>query len=157
MAEQQLDLLKLAATTTAKLRACAAEIVGRDTRYTCCLGVVLYELPDDLFAQHFACDSVSAINWTEDVTFRHTGRRCPSIDGHLNPGRHRNGADATVLADQVNDAPTAIALLQVREGECSHLGAPQTAAEKNREDSFVAQSPACRDVRGAQQRLRLPL
>jgi hypothetical protein len=36
------------------------------------------KLPDDLLAQGFACDTVSAICRTEDVTFRHTCRRCPA-------------------------------------------------------------------------------
>ena len=62
-----------------------------------------------------------------------------------------------MLADQINDAPAAIALLQVRERERGHLGPSQAAAEKNGENSSVAQSPECRDIRGAQERLRLRL
>jgi hypothetical protein len=85
--------------------------MGGDTWDTRCLGVWFDKLPDDLFAQHLARDSVIAIYRTEDVTFRDTSWRCPSVDGHLNPGRHRSGADATVFADQVNDAPAAISLL----------------------------------------------
>jgi hypothetical protein len=48
-----------------------------------------------------------------------------------------------VLADQINDAPAAIALLQVRETERGHLGAPQAAAEKDRNNSSVEQPPEC--------------
>jgi hypothetical protein len=62
-----------------------------------------------------------------------------------------------VLADQINDAPAAVALLQVRESERGNLGAPQAAAEKNGENSPIAPSPECRDIWGAQQCLRLPL
>jgi hypothetical protein len=62
-----------------------------------------------------------------------------------------------VLAYQIDDAPAAIALLQVRESERGDLGPPQAAAKENGENSSVAQSPECRDIRGAQQRLRLPL
>jgi hypothetical protein len=39
-----------------------------------------------------------------------------------------------VLTDQISDAPPAIALLQVRESERGHLGPPQAAAEKDREN-----------------------
>jgi hypothetical protein len=131
--------------------------MGGDTGDSRCLGVGFDKLPDDLLAQHFACDSASAIYRTEDVTLRHAGWRCPRIDRRLSPARHRSGADATVLADQINDAPTAIALLQVRESERCDLGASQAAAEENSEDSSVAQPPECRYIRGAQQRLRLPL
>src|SRR5580658_3569007 len=60
-----------------------------DTRDSRCVGVGFDELPDDLLAQGFACDAVSAIYGTEDVTFHHAGWRCPRINGHLCPGRHR--------------------------------------------------------------------
>jgi hypothetical protein len=62
-----------------------------------------------------------------------------------------------VLADEINDAPATIALLQVLESESGNLGSPQAAAETNRENSSVTQSPECRDIRGAQERLRLRL
>jgi hypothetical protein len=55
-----------------------------------------------------------------------------------------------VLADQIKDAPAAIALLQVRESERGHLRAPQAAAEQNGEDGAIAQPTECRDIRGAQ-------
>src|ERR1700685_2309936 len=128
-----------------------------DARDSCRLGVRFDKLPDDLFAQGFPCDPVSPIYRTEDVAFRHASWSCPRIDGHLNPGRHRRSADPTVLADEIDDAPAAIALLQVRERERGHLGAPQAAAEKNGENSSVPPSPEPRDIRRAQQRLRLPL
>jgi len=96
--------------------------MGSDTRDSRCVGVGFNKLPNDLFAQHFACDSVSAIYRTEDITFRYAGWRCPRIDGHLNPGRQRSGADATVFADQVNDTPAPISLLDVGEIESGHLG-----------------------------------
>jgi hypothetical protein len=107
------------------------------------------EAPNDLLAKSFTCDAVSTIYRPEDVTFRHAGWRCPRIDGHLHPGGHRRGADPTVLSDQVNDAPAAIALFDVRQGERSSLGPSQAAADKNGENSSVAQSPQCRDKRGA--------
>jgi hypothetical protein len=79
----------------------------------------------------------------------------PMSPGRTYPGRHRRGADRTVLADQIDDAPTAVALLQVSERQRGDLGTPQAAAEKKGENSSVAQSTKCRDMRGAQQRLRL--
>ena len=44
-----------------------------------------------------------------------------------------------MLADQVNDAPAAIALLEVRERERSHFGSPEAAAQEHRQDSAIAQ------------------
>ena len=135
----------------------AAKIMRGDAWDSGCVGVGFDKLPDNLLAQHFARDAVSAIYRTEHVTFRHAGWRCPGIDRHLHPGRHRRGADPAVLADQINDAPAAIALLQVRECERRDLRPSETAAEKNGENGSVAQSPECRDIRRAQKRLRLLL
>src|SRR5580704_15547863 len=131
--------------------------MGGDARDSRGVGVGLDKLPDDFLAQGFACNTASAIYRTEDITFHYAGWRCPRIDGHLHPGWHRRGSDPTMLPDQINDAPAAIALLQVRERERGHLGAPQAAAEKNGENSSVAQSSERRGIRGAQQRLRLLL
>jgi hypothetical protein len=66
VAQQQLYLLKLAATGAAQLRAGAAEVMRSYTRDCRCVGVGLNKLPHDLFAQGFACNAVSAIYRTED-------------------------------------------------------------------------------------------
>jgi hypothetical protein len=124
VAKQQLDLLKFTTARAAQLRARTAEIVRGDAGNTGSRRIGFDKLPDDLLAQRFACDAASAVYRTEDVSFRRPGWRCPRIDGHLHPGRHWRGADPSVFADQINDAPAAIALLQVRESERGHLGAP---------------------------------
>jgi hypothetical protein len=48
VAQQQLNLLKLATTRAAQFGAGAAEIVRGDTRDSGCLGIGLDELPHDL-------------------------------------------------------------------------------------------------------------
>src|ERR1700693_443137 len=56
--EEQLDLLKLAAGRPAELGACTAQIVWRDARNACGVGILPQHLPDDLLAQAFARHSV---------------------------------------------------------------------------------------------------
>jgi hypothetical protein len=60
----------------------------------------------------------------------------------FDPCRHWDGADAAVLADQIYDAPAAVALLDVRERERRHLGATEPAAEKYRDNRAVPQAVA---------------
>ena len=43
-----------------------------------------------------------------------------------------------MLSDEIDDAPAAVALLDVRKGERRHFRTPQPAAEKNREDGAIA-------------------
>ena len=46
-----------------------------------------------------------------------------------------------MLADEIDDAPAAIALLDVRERERRHFRSSESAAEKNGEDGAIAQAP----------------
>src|ERR1700722_5777321 len=66
---------------------------------------------------------------------------------------------ATVIdsAYKIDYAPATVALLDGRERERRHFRAPQTAAEKDREDGAVAQAAEWHNVSRAQQCLRLPL
>ena len=61
-----------------------------------------------------------------------------------------------MFADQIDDAPPAVALLKMRERERGHFGSPQPAAQEHGQDGAVAQSPDGRNIRRAQQSLRLP-
>jgi hypothetical protein len=45
-----------------------------------------------------------------------------------------------VLPDQIDDAPTSIALLNVRESERRHLRPSETAAEKHRQNGAIAKA-----------------
>src|SRR5260370_30159953 len=66
VAQQQLDLLKLAARGTAELRAWPAKVMGGDSRDTGRCGIQLDELPDDLFAQALAPHRVRPVHATEN-------------------------------------------------------------------------------------------
>jgi hypothetical protein len=62
-----------------------------------------------------------------------------------------------MLSDEIDDAPPAVPLLDVRERERRHFRSPQPTSEKDRQDGPITQSADCGDVGRAQQRLRLPL
>jgi hypothetical protein len=61
-----------------------------------------------------------------------------------------------MLSDEVHDAPPPVALLDVNDGECRHLGPPQAAAQEHRQDGAVAEALGRGCVWCIQQRLRLP-
>jgi hypothetical protein len=60
-----------------------------------------------------------------------------------------------VLSLQINDAPAAIALLDVRKRQRCYLRSPEPAPEKNREDGAVTLAPHGVDVGRVKQALRL--
>jgi hypothetical protein len=111
VSEQHLDLLKLAASGTAKFGTRAPQIMGRDARNSGSFRVRLDHLPHDLFAQAFAGYGAGAIHRSEHVASDHAHRAGPGVDCYLHPGWHRGGSDPAVLANQVDDAPATITLL----------------------------------------------
>lgn len=126
-----------------------------DARDTGCFSVALNKLPDDLFTQTIAGDAVGAIHRPENVTLRQICGNGPRIDGYFDPGWHWRGADASMLTDQIDDAPAAVALLEVGERERGHFGSSQAAAQQHGEDGSVTQPAEGRSIWCAQQGLRL--
>ena len=61
-----------------------------------------------------------------------------------------------MLSNEIDNAPPAIALLDVTHRERRHFGPPEAAAQEDRQDRTVAQSFGRGGIRGIQQRLRLP-
>src|SRR5579864_2157643 len=97
----------------------------RDAGEAHVFSILLEHLPDDLLTQTFAANSIGTIHGPEDVTIRDAGRSGPRIDRKLHPGRHRRGADASVLSNEIHNAPAAITLLDVPEGERRDLRSPE--------------------------------
>src|SRR5258708_9252 len=130
MSKEQLDLLQLTAGGPAHLRAGTTEVVGRDARHANRLSVLLEQLPDDLLAKGKGANPVATIHRAEHLATDHARSLGPRIDRFFNPGRHRNGADAPVLADEVHDAPPGVPLLDVPEGDRRHLRPSQAASQE---------------------------
>jgi hypothetical protein len=78
--------------------------------------VTLEQLPDDLLAQAGSLRLTAAVHGAEHVTIDDSGAGGPSVLRHLDPRRHRDRPHATVLPNQIHDAPPAITLLDVADG-----------------------------------------
>jgi hypothetical protein len=154
--QQQLDLLQLPAGRATQFRAGATTVVRGDSRYSGGQRVRLEQLPDDLLAQAGTLGLAGAVYGSEYVSVRNPGRRRPRIDCHLYPCRHRHRPDAAVLSNQIYDAPPPVALLDVGDGERSHLRAPEPAAQEDRQDRAIPEPLGRGGVRRVQERLRLP-
>jgi hypothetical protein len=127
--KEQLDLLQFSAGGPAELRGSPSAVMRRDARDSGSLSVWPEHLPDHLFGKRLALHLVGSIDRPEHVSRGHGGRAGPGINGHLHPDWHRHSPDAPVLSEEIHDAPTAIALLDVPHGKSRHLGPAQPAAE----------------------------
>jgi hypothetical protein len=131
MAQQQLDLLKLSTGRSTQFGACAAKVVRRDSGNADFRRVESEHLPNDLLAQVVARNAARTVDRAENVAGGEVGSGRPGVNGDFHPGRHRRGPNATVLSNKVNDAPTTVALLDMRESDCRHFRSPQPAPEKD--------------------------
>ena len=113
------------------------------------------QLPDDLFAQADGARLAGAVHWSEYVPVSDPGCGSPRVGRHLHPCRHRDRPHTAVLSDEIHDAPPSVPLLNVGNGERSHLGPPQPAAQEDRQDRAVAQALGRGGVRRVQEFLRL--
>jgi hypothetical protein len=68
---------------------------------------------NNLLAQRVAAHFVGAVHRAEDPTIDNARLRRPRIDRHPDPRRHRDSPHASVLANEVHNAPTAIPLLNM--------------------------------------------
>ncbi len=60
-----------------------------------------------------------------------------------------------MLSNEIHDAPPPVTLLDVTDGERRHLGAPEPAAQEDRQNRTIAQALGGSDIRRVQQRLGL--
>jgi hypothetical protein len=106
-----LDLLKFPARRMAQASARAPAIVRRELWNTDALRAVLYDVPDDLFSDPASPDFTLTAHASKDPTVCNGGCCNPSVQGGLRPLRHRQRADVPSLADQINNGPVVISLL----------------------------------------------
>jgi hypothetical protein len=78
--------------------------------------------PDSGSERHSASHLIAANDGPEQVAVHDARGGGPGVEGHLNPGRHRNGPHSAVLPVEVYDAPSSVALLDMHHGERRHFG-----------------------------------
>jgi hypothetical protein len=86
--------------------------------------MLLEKLPDDLLAHSIALNLIAAVHSAQNRALGKTGRRSPGIDSALDPGWHRNRANAAMLPNEVDDAPSVVPLLDMPERQGSDLRTP---------------------------------
>jgi hypothetical protein len=128
----------------------AAQIVGRNAGNANLDRIPPEHLPDDFLAEALARNGAAASHWPENMSGGDARRRSPCIDRHLHPRRHRRGADAPVFSDEIDDAPPAIALLDVCKCERGHFRTAQSAAKEDGENGAIPQPGDSREIWRAQ-------
>ena len=98
VAQQELNLLDLAAVCVAQLRAGPAQIIRRDVLQPSSLAATLDDIPDNILRDAITPHFVSR-HGPEDSPFRDPRRRCPVVERCLDPIRDRHGTNVPALPD----------------------------------------------------------
>ena len=80
---------------------------------------------------------------SEQPSLRDSGCGYPNIYGCLHPLRHRNHWNMAAFADEIDDSPVILSLLQVRELQIGQFAAPKPTAEQHRRYGAVSLSFEC--------------
>ena len=154
VAERELDLLERRPARVGELGEGAPQVVRRDPDADA-VTVGGDRLEDRLRPQRTGPDAAGLRDAAQHRSGVDAGGRGPAIEGGLGPGRHRDGADAAVLADEIDDRPAALSLSDRAEVEPRELTAAQTTAHKHPQQHAVAQAFRGRRVGGFEQLLGL--
>jgi hypothetical protein len=115
VAEQQLDLLEVAAGGAAEFGAGAAQIVGAEQQAE--LGAVCADEGEHrLGRQGRSVEGIGLRNGTEEAPGTDACGHGPAVERLFDPGGQGHGADAAVLAAQIDQHPAALSLLDVCDG-----------------------------------------
>ena len=133
VSKQHLDLLQLPTAARHNFVHLRRQSWGRDSGNASHLGVALDKLPDHLLVQPRLPDLAASIQGAEHCAVGDPGGLLPRHRWRLRTSRHRYGPHPAMLAHQIDDAPSAIPLLDVLARKRRDLRRPQSPRE-HRED-----------------------
>ncbi len=142
-------LLKFAAGGPAQLRACAAKVVRRILGIPTSAAYCRSICRTTFSPRRSPRQQGHLVYRAEDVTGSDRCGRRPCVDGDFHPRRNRRRSNATMLSDEIDNAPASIPLLNVGESKGRDFGSSQPAAEKDGEDSPITQPSNGSDIRRA--------
>ena len=137
MAQQELNLLQLAASGSAQAGATSAEIVRRKLGHADLGGKFFDDMPDELFCHAFTPNLASATHVAEQAA---TGNACgfhPVVQQTMHPIRNGDGPNVASLPPQIYDCPMPFALLEMANRQRGEFVAAEPASEKHAEQSSI--------------------
>jgi hypothetical protein len=113
MAKKKLDLIQFAARIPTEPCAGSSQVVRCKGRDTDCRGGRPYYMPYSLFADALPEHAPRAADPAKDLPAIDGSRMQPAEQLRMYPVRHRDRANVSALADEIDDGPVVFSLLQV--------------------------------------------
>jgi hypothetical protein len=155
MTEKKLYLLQFASIYVAKLGTSTPKIMRCKMIEFHSLGTVPDHIPNDVLGDAGSPGCPVTTNGPEDSSGRDRHSCYPSINGTLDPDRHRDRANVIAPTDEVYDRPMPLPNLNIFLPQGCQLRSAQTTAEQDRYHSDVSDIPKARAIRLLKERLSL--
>ena len=115
MSEQELNLLQLASCSVAKLCARAPQIVRGKTGKAGFGGIQLDHVPDDALRDAIAPPFPGSANASKYLSGMEVSGMDPLIQCRFDPFRYRDRSNVPALANEIDNGPVLLSLLQTCE------------------------------------------
>src|SRR5712691_8088636 len=129
MPQEELDLLQLASRSVAEQSTGPSQIVWRQLRNADALGGFLHYVPNRLHRNAISPCPSNFVDSAEQFSSINSSRGEPIVEFGSHPIRKRNGSNVASLADQVNNSPMLLALLEMIQCQ-SHAFMPSQATRE---------------------------
>jgi hypothetical protein len=130
MTQQELNLFKLPSSGLAQPGTCAAQIMGRKTCHTYSPRRFLHDVPDGLFRKRLAPWASAPADPAKDPALLNSGSSEPHVKFMHDPVGNRHGAHVSAFADQIDDCPMILALLEILKPKPNRLVPAQSARQE---------------------------
>jgi len=113
MAQQELNLLQLAAARVAQLRTGSPQVMRCNMLQARSLAATLDHVPHDILRDAFSPYLSHPGDGSKDSSLRNPGCGCRLIERRFHPFWNRHGADVAALPDKVHHRPVSLAHLDL--------------------------------------------
>jgi hypothetical protein len=129
VAQQELNLLKLATAVVAQFRTGPAKVVWCNVVQTCSLTAISDDIPNNVLRDTMPPDFSLACDRSEDFALRNVGSTRPLVKRGFDPVRDGHSANVATFADQVDHGPMTLAHLEIGQLQANQFRSSKPAAE----------------------------
>jgi hypothetical protein len=130
MPEEELDLLKFAASGAAESGTASAQVVRRELADPCLFRELLNDVPSKFLGHPASPSLASTAHTTEHLSRPESRRFDPRGEFAIDPVWHRHRPDVAPLAAEVYDRPMSFPLLKVTDSQLGDFVPPQPTREQ---------------------------
>src|SRR6266852_9460400 len=138
MPQEELDLLQLASRSMAEPSTGPSQIVWRQLRHSDASGGFLHDVPNRLYRHPISPCPSYLVNPAKQLSSINCGGGQPIVQFGSHPIGNRNRSNVASLADQINNGPMLLALLEMIQCQSPGFMPPQPAREQQCEQGSVA-------------------